>query len=176
MPGPLVFPARVAQADDEADLGQGLLLLFFLGLFAGLGAALVGSGGFLGLLGRGRLLGGRCPRCSAVFFPKQWSFCANPSCTGVDLDDVDLSSRGTLWSFTDNRYAPPAPYPAREPFEPYAVAAVELAEEQMVVLGQMARGTDVASLSVGAEMELVVEPLFETDDEVRTVWKWKAVQ
>lgn len=124
--------------------------------------------------GTGRLLGGRCPTCSSVFFPKQWSFCSNPSCDGGALDAHELSTRGTLWSFTDNRYAPPPPYPAREPFEPYGVAAVELADERMVVLGQLAAGTDVATLAAGDEMELVVEPLYETDDEVRTVWKWKA--
>ncbi len=123
--------------------------------------------------GSGRLLGGRCPTCGGVFFPKQWSFCANPSCDGGALDDVELSTRGTLWSFTDNRYAPPPPYPAREPFEPYGVAAVELAEERMVVLGQLAAGTDIARLTVGAEMELVVEPLYEDAESVRTVWKWK---
>ena len=129
--------------------------------------------------GSGRLLGGRCPTCGASFFPKQWSFCRNPACGGTELDDVELSTRGTLWSFTDNRYAPPPPYPAPqgdEPFEPYGVAAVELAEEQMVVLGQLARGTDVGALSLGQEMELVVEDFFETDDEVRTVWKWKVAE
>jgi uncharacterized OB-fold protein len=123
--------------------------------------------------GSGRLLGGRCPTCRASFFPKQWSFCANPACGGTELADVDLSARGTLWSFTDNRYAPPPPYPAREPFEPYGVAAVELADEGMVVLGQLATGIDVATLSLGAAMELVVEPLYEDDESVRTVWKWK---
>jgi len=125
--------------------------------------------------GTGRLLGGRCPTCGASFFPKQWSFCRNPVCGGTELDDVELSTRGTLWSFADNRYAPPPPYPSREPFEPYGVAAVELAEEQMVVLGQLAAGTDVATLTLGREMELIVEPLYETDDEVRTVWKWRAI-
>jgi uncharacterized OB-fold protein len=123
--------------------------------------------------GSGRLLGGHCPVCGAWFFPKQWSFCANPSCTGGELDDAELSARGALWSFTDNRYAPPPPYPARDPFEPYGVAAVELADERMVVLGQLASGTDVAALALGQDMELVVEPLYETDDEVRTVWKWR---
>ena len=125
--------------------------------------------------GTGRLLGGRCATCGASFFPKQWSFCRNPACGGTELDDVELSTRGTLWSFTDNRYAPPPPYPSREPFEPYGVAAVELADEQMVVLGQLAVGTDVANLALGHEMELIVEPLYETDDEVRTVWKWRAL-
>ena len=124
--------------------------------------------------GTARLLGGRCPTCGASFFPKQWSFCRNPSCNGTELADVELSTRGALWSFTDNRYAPPPPYPASEPFEPYGVAAVELATEQMIVLGQLAVGTDVGRLALGDEMELVVEPLYETDDEVRTVWKWRS--
>jgi hypothetical protein len=120
-----------------------------------------------------RLLGGRCPRCGAWFFPKQWSFCRNPHCDGGPLDDAPLSARGRLWSWTDNRYAPPPPYPAREPFEPYGVAAVELDAERMLVLGQLAAGTDVATLSVGQAMELVVEPLFEDEESVRTVWKWR---
>jgi uncharacterized OB-fold protein len=123
--------------------------------------------------GGAHLLGGRCPRCGAWFFPKQWSFCRNPNCDGGPLDDAPLSSHGRLWSWTDNRYAPPPPYPAREPFEPYGVAAVELDEERMLVLGQLAAGTDVATLSVGQAMELVVEPLFEDEESVRTVWKWR---
>ena len=126
--------------------------------------------------GAARLLGGKCPSCGAYFFPKQWSFCRNPSCTGGELEDVELSAQGALWSFTDNRYAPPPPYPAPEPFEPYGVAAVELADEQMVVLGQTARGTDLSKLTLGREMELVVEPLFEDDEAVHTTWKWRPVE
>ncbi|HEY8215868.1 MAG TPA: OB-fold domain-containing protein [Acidimicrobiia bacterium] len=123
--------------------------------------------------GSARLLGGRCPRCGASFFPKQWSFCRNPACAGTELEDVELSTRGSLWSFTDNRYAPPPPYRAPDPFEPYGVAAVELADERMIVLGQLATGVDVGALAAGQEMELVVEPLYETADEIRTVWKWR---
>ena len=131
------------------------------------------EGFFSDVDGDPRLLGGHCPRCGAWYFPKQWSFCRNPHCEGGPLDDAPLSSRGRLWSWTDNRYAPPPPYPAREPFEPYGVAAVELPEEQMVVLGQLARGTDTAALSLGQPMTLVVETLYEDDDAERTVWKWR---
>lgn len=125
--------------------------------------------------GSGRLLGGRCPTCGASFFPKQWSFCRNPACDGTELTDVELSPRGTLWSFTDNRYAPPPPYPAGDPFVPYGVAAVELGVEQMIVLGQVAQGVDMSTLAAGQEMELVVEPLYESEDAVHTVWKWRPV-
>ncbi len=123
--------------------------------------------------GEARLLGARCPRCGAWYFPKQWSFCRNPRCDGGPIDDATLSRRGRLWSWTDNRYAPPPPYPAPEPFEPYGVAAVELDDEAMIVLGQLARGTDVGALTLGQPMELVVEALYEDDDAEHTVWKWR---
>ena len=123
-----------------------------------------------------RLLGGHCSSCGAYFFPKQYSFCRNPACGAPDLDDVALSTRGTLWSFADNRYAPPPPYPASEPFEPYGVAAVELETEQMIVLGQVAQGVDVSALHAGQLMELVVEPLYESEDAIHTVWKWRPVE
>ena len=110
--------------------------------------------------GKPHLLGGHCPTCGAFFFPKQYSFCRNPDVPAAPSSTTSsCRTRGTLWSFTDNRYAPPPPYPALEPFEPYGVAAVELAEEQMIVLGQSPRGTDIGALHAGQEMELVVEPL-----------------
>ena len=74
-----------------------------------------------------RLLGTRCLGCGSTFFPKETAFCRNPACAGSEFESVELSRRGTLWSFTDNRYEPPAPYVASKPFEPYAIAAVELA-------------------------------------------------
>jgi uncharacterized OB-fold protein len=125
--------------------------------------------------GRPHLLGGHCPKCGGYFFPKQYTFCRNPKCQSPELDDVELSTQGTLWSFTDNRYAPPPPYPALDPFEPYGVAAVELTVEKMIVLGQCVRGTDMGALQAGQEMELTVEDYFEQDGEVRRVWKWRAV-
>jgi len=45
----------------------------------------------------------------------------------------------------------------------------------MVVLGQLATGTDVADLRVGDEVELVLDTLHEDDDHEYLVWKWKPV-
>ena len=120
-----------------------------------------------------RLLGTRCKACSNYFFPKETSFCRNPACAGGELEEVPLSSRGRLWSFTNNCYPPPAPYIAKEPFEPYAIAAVELAHEQMVVLGQVVPGVGVEDLKAGMEMELVLDTLYEDDENEYTVWKWR---
>ena len=73
---------------------------------------------------------------------------------------MPLSRRGTLWSYTENRYAPPPPYPSPDPFEPFAVAAVELADEGLIVLGKVVEGTLAADLKVGMEMELTTMPLY----------------
>ena len=82
---------------------------------------------------------------------------------------MELSRRGRVWSYTDAQYQPPAPYiPRTDPYEPFALAAVEL-PEGLVVMGQVADGLGVADLSVGAEVELVVEPL--TEDTV--IWRWR---
>jgi uncharacterized OB-fold protein len=121
------------------------------------------------------LLGTRCRSCGTTFFPRETAFCRNPACEGSEFESVELSRRGTLWSFTDNRYPPPAPYVAREPFEPYAIAAVELAAERMVVLGQVVPGVSVDRLRTGMEMELVLDTLYSDDANDHVVWKWRPV-
>lgn len=120
-----------------------------------------------------QLLGSRCKACSAIFFPREDAFCRNPACSGREFEEVPLSRRGRLWSVTDNRYPPPAPYVAKDPFEPYAVAAVELDAEKMVVLGQVVPGVAARDLEVGREMELVLDTLFEDDESEYLVWKWR---
>ncbi len=119
-----------------------------------------------------QLLGSRCRACGARFFPKA-AACRNPECGRGELEEAALSRTGRVWSFTDNRYQPPPPYVAPDPFETYAIAAVELADERMVVLGQLAPGADADSLSLGAEMELTLGTLYEDDDHEYLVWKWR---
>ena len=121
------------------------------------------------------LLGSRCAACGTVAFPpRPGALCRNPACRGREHATVELSRTGTVWSYTDARYQPPPPYvPATDPFEPFALAAVELAEERLVVLGQVARGVGVDDLRVGAPVELVVEPLYEVDGVAHLVWRWR---
>jgi uncharacterized OB-fold protein len=123
------------------------------------------------------LLGTRCTSCGTVFFPAAEGFCRNPDCRGRDFDSVPLSRTGTVWSYTDAQYQPPPPYLPRRDGEhqPFALAAVELAAEQLVVLGQVADGYGVDDLSVGATVELVVEPLYEIDGVGHLIYRWKPV-
>ncbi len=122
------------------------------------------------------LLGQRCCTCGTYAFPKADLGCPNPVCTGTEFDDVSLSRRGTVWSYTDARYQPPAPYvvPGAD-HEPFAIAAVHLADEGITVMGQVVAGVGVEDLTVGQEMELVIDVLFSDDETDHLVWKWKPV-
>ena len=122
------------------------------------------------------LLGQRCTTCGTFFFPRASVCCRNPHCTGTEYTDVPLSRRGKVWSYTDARYQPPPPYvvPAGG-HQPFAIAAVELAEEGLVVLGQVVHGVGVDELAVGMEVEVVLDTLFTDDDHEYVVWKWKPV-
>ncbi|HET8559073.1 MAG TPA: OB-fold domain-containing protein [Marmoricola sp.] len=121
------------------------------------------------------LLGSRCTSCGATYFPPAKGFCRNPACSGEEFEIAELSRRGRVWSYTDAQYQPPPPYlPRADPYEPFAIAAVEL-PEGLVVLGQVADGYGVADLHVGDEVELVVEALHTDDSGERTVWRWKPV-
>jgi uncharacterized OB-fold protein len=119
------------------------------------------------------LVGTRCTSCGATFFPRENAFCRNPACAGSAFEEVRLSRRGRLWSATDNHYAPPPPFVSKEPFEPYAIAAVELEREKMVVLGQVVPGVGARALEVGQQMELVLGTLYEDDENEYLVWKWR---
>ncbi|AMC63743.1 hypothetical protein RN09_1995 [Mycobacterium tuberculosis variant africanum] len=55
--------------------------------------------------GNPHLLGGKCPQCGTYVFPPRADNCPNPACGSDTLESVGLSTRGKLWSYTENRYA-----------------------------------------------------------------------
>lgn len=123
------------------------------------------------------LIGSRCSSCASTYFPPMGddgSFCRNPQCSGVSFEQVELSRRGVVWSYTDARYRPPAPYVAADPYLPFALAAVTL-PEGLVVLGQVSEGFGVADLRVGSQVEVVVEAMSGADAD-KVVWRWRPIQ
>lgn len=122
---------------------------------------------------RPQLIGSCCSHCGTYYFPKTISYCKNPSCDSEQFDEVTLSRTGTLWSYTNACYQPPEPYVSADPFEPYAIAAVELETEQMIILGQVSKGVAVEQLKVGQAMELVLETLHYDGDTAKLSWKWR---
>ncbi len=120
-----------------------------------------------------RLIGLHDAGSGSYFFPKDVAIVRAPGHADAELKEVELSRTGTLWSYTSNHYQPPEPYVSPDPFVPYTVAAVELTDERMVVLGQLDDGVDPESLEVGQTMELVLGTLYEDDENEYVVWKWR---
>ena len=120
------------------------------------------------------LLGSRCAGCGTYAFPAERQYCRNPDCESTAFETVELSRRGRVWSYTDARYQPPPPYVAADPYVPFCLAAVELTNERLVVMGQVEAGVTVDDLSVGDEVELVVDTLYSDPDDGTDylVWKW----
>jgi uncharacterized OB-fold protein len=124
--------------------------------------------------GEPHLIGGKVPGRDTYFFPKHVAGGDPAMAQAYELEEVALSRVGRVWSYTTSDYPPPPPFvPSTDPYVPITVAAVELEKEQMVILGQCVGGITPADLRIGAEMELVVDTLYEDDDHEYLVWKWK---
>ncbi len=122
---------------------------------------------------RPTLIGCRCAACGTYVFPPRDGGCPSPTCASTELERVPLSTRGHIWSYTENQYAPPPPYVASDPFEPYALAAVELDAEGLIILGKVLGGVMAADLTVGMEMQLELDTLFVDDEGVEhVVYTW----
>lgn len=94
-----------------------------------------------------RLIGGMNRATGRVIFP-----CPE----GDDYLATPLSSDGTLWSYTVQRFRPKTPpYAGPEAFEPWIVAYVELANEVIVE----ARLVDISFEDVRIGMKLRFKPV-----------------
>lgn len=112
--------------------------------------------------GEPRLIGGRCPHCGQLGFPRR-ERC--PGCARQGVEAVPLPTEGTLWSYTVQGFRPPSPPfadGAPDDFEPFGVGYVELpgalrVESRLLV--------DLEELRIGMPLRLVPmdvdgEPLF----------------
>ncbi|WP_028080196.1 Zn-ribbon domain-containing OB-fold protein [Solimonas soli] len=120
---------------------------------------------------RPQLLGNRCVACGTVYFPKLKSgYCRNPDCDGERFEETPLSRSGALWSYSNAAYQPPEPYAQvdKDAFRPFAIAAVELDKEKMIVLGAVVAGVGVEQLKVGMTMELKLGALADG----KLTWMW----
>jgi uncharacterized protein len=102
----------------------------------------------LGSSGRAQLLGSKCSTCGEVFFPSR--LCCR-HCSSSELEEVQLSRTGKLYSFTTIRVRPPH-YIGEVP---YAVGVVELPEGERI--RTLLSHCDQSCLEIGVEMELSIE-------------------
>lgn len=105
-----------------------------------------------------RLLGSRCRQCGNHVFPVSTG-CAR--CTSADMETVELSTRGTLWTWTVQGFPPKAPpYAGSDDprtFQPFGVGYVELPGQ--VKVETRLTEADPEKLKIGMEMELCLVPL-----------------
>ena len=100
------------------------------------------------------LIAAKCPKCGEIYFPKEM-LCLR--CGHPELDEVTMSSHGTLHTYTVIRQQPPI---YKGPV-PYAIGVIELPEK--VRMTCLLADCDFEALKIGMKMALVVEKLH--DDE-----------
>jgi uncharacterized OB-fold protein len=108
-----------------------------------------------------QLIGSKCNDCGEVTFPSQRSC---PSCTSESTEEVLLSRRGTLWTWTVQHFPPPTPPYKGDAgsFVPFGVGYIELPEGVRV---ESRLTTHKASqLEIGMQMELVIEKFMDAPD------------
>jgi uncharacterized OB-fold protein len=121
-----------------------------------------------------RLLGSRCASCGTPYFPKV-AICRNPSCAGGAIEDAEFGPKGTLWSYTIQYYPPPPPTKYDEPYVPYAMGMIDMAEG-IRVLARISTD-DVTKVAAGSDVELVLEKLYTAPDGDDVItWKFREVE
>jgi len=102
--------------------------------------------------GKWALVGCRCKQCGKIIYPCR-EVCLH--CLGRDMEKLNLSRQGELYSFT-------IVHMPSEHFEPpYAIGWVEL-PEGIKIFSQI-RGWQEHSLEIGMDMELAVEKLWDEE-------------
>ena len=109
------------------------------------------------------LMGSRCPRCGEHFYPPRY-VCLN--CYQEGLEEVALSTRGELWTFTIARAALPGTLMT----PPYVIAQVRLPEG--VSVATVLTDVDPETVRIGMPLELVVEKA-SVDSEGNDVMTFK---
>ena len=110
---------------------------------------------------RAVLLASRRRSTGGVKFPAERPelFDGDPEIQG-DIEAIELSTEGTLYTYTTQQFPPPLPYKGnRDPktFQPYVVGFVELAE-----------GVLVESLIIGADQLTIGQRLVSTTTTLET--------
>ncbi len=118
--------------------------------------------------GKPYLVGSKCRSCGEVVFPAR-RCCRR--CTSMNLEEVALSRKAKLYSFTTVRVK----LPDAKSASPYLTGIVELPEGERI--RTLLTDGDNASLKIGDEMELVIDVVYE-DESGREVlgWKFKPVR
>lgn len=100
------------------------------------------------------LIGSRCRRCGETFHPKR-VYCAH--CSSPDMEEITLSTRGTLHTYTIVRQT----LPGSAVIAPYAIGRVRLPEG--VTVQTVIIDCDPETLKIGMPMEMFIRKVKEDE-------------
>jgi uncharacterized OB-fold protein len=101
-----------------------------------------------------RLIGGRHRASGRIVFPL-------PQDT-QSYERIELPSRGTLWSYTVQRFRPKSPYRGDEPFQAFGLGYVEL-PGALIVASRLTE-IDFRELRLGLPLELTTTVAHHDED------------
>lgn len=115
--------------------------------------------------GTGSLIGMRCNSCSLSIFPPA-TLCT--ACGSEDVEAIDLSTRGTVYTYTIVHVSYGSPIPA-----PYIAAYVMLEDGGFAY--SLIVGCEPEDVSVGMDVQLELLKTGETEEEEMVVFVFKPV-
>ena len=107
------------------------------------------------------LAGCKCTSCGETSLGTK-SIC--PNCGRDTVQEIALSRRGVLWSYTVVRHRPPGNYKGPDPFVPFGLGLVELPEGLRVLAPILC---DITRLKIGLELDF--KPYVRHDEDGRDV-------
>jgi uncharacterized OB-fold protein len=115
-----------------------------------------------------RIMSAKCNSCGTHFFPASHHQ-HRPGCSREGVENVLLSKRGKLATYTVQHYMCPPPFKTMGDITPYGIGMVEFAEG-ISVAGLIVE-SDLDALQIGQEMETTSYILYQ-DEEGRDVCTW----
>jgi len=133
----------------------------------------IGNNLFTESEGKPSLIVTHCKSCGDYIFPKSFT-CHNPNCKDKQVEDVLLSRKGKITSYSVMNYPPPPPFVPPENYQPIPCATVEF-PEGINILGMM-EGCDPKDVKIGMEVELIIGVLYKNkNNEEILAWKFRPV-
>jgi len=115
-----------------------------------------------------KLMSAKCSSCGTFFFPASHRQ-HRPGCSREGVQNVLLSKRGQLSTYTVQHYMCPPPFKTDKDITPYGIAMVEF-PEGISVTGLVV-DSDLDALKIGMEMETTSFALYQ-NDEGKNVCTW----
>jgi len=121
-----------------------------------------------------RLQSAKCNTCGTYFFPASHHQ-HRPGCSRQGVENVFLSRRGKLATYTVQYYMCPPPFKTAGDITPYGIGMVEFPEG--ISVAGIITETDLNALKIGLDMETTTYTLYkdEKGNEVVT-WAFRVVK